>query len=58
MPEWSNGMDSRSIGSVPTKVQILSPALFAIEQSEIALIKIIAKQLKNSNSNIKDGKKN
>jgi len=32
--------------------------LFAIEQSEIALIKIIAKQLKNSNSNIKDGKKN
>ena len=26
MPEWSNGTDSRSVGLVPTKVQILLPA--------------------------------
>ena len=27
MPEWSNGADSKSVGLVPTKVRILSPAL-------------------------------
>lgn len=26
VPEWSNGTDSRSVGLVPTKVRILSPA--------------------------------
>ena len=27
MPEWSNGMRSRRIGLVPSKVRILFPAL-------------------------------
>jgi hypothetical protein len=26
VPEWSNGADSKSVGLVPTKVRILSPA--------------------------------
>lgn len=31
VPEWPNGTDSKSVGSVPTQVQILSPALIFLE---------------------------
>ena len=40
MPEWSNGVDSKSTGLVPTQVRTLFPAaLFFFEKKKPALKK-------------------
>ena len=39
MPERSNGTDSRSVGSVPTKVQILLPALALFQRVQLIVQK-------------------